>query len=214
MTKVDDDLALLDRWCGGDAAAGNTLFRNHFEAIYRFFENKLDRDVDDLVQETFLACMHGRSSFRRHSSFRTYAFAIARNLLYRYWRDRGRTPATVDFEAVSIAALSTSLGARLVRREDQALLLDALEALPLEQQLLIELHYWEELDAEQLSEVFDIAPATSRSRLFRAREALRDRLASSPALPVGVRSSGLDSWARALHSPIVEPDPSDDESIG
>lgn len=212
MAEMDEDLALLDRWCGGDAAAGNTLFRNHFEAIYRFFENKLDRDVDDLVQETFLACMHGRSSFRRHSSFRTYAFAIARNLLYRYWRDRGRTPATVDFEAVSIAALSTSLGARLVRREDQALMLDALQTLPLEQQLLIELHYWEELDADQLSEVFDTAPATSRSRLFRAREALRAHLSRSPALPAEASASGLDSWARALHPLATGSDPSDDES--
>jgi len=196
MEDVDPDLVLLDRWCGGDAAAGNTLFRKHFEAIYRFFDNKLDREVDDLVQETFLACLRGKDAFRRHSSFRTYAFAIARNLLYRYWRDRGRSPATVDFAAVSIANLSTSLGTRLVRREDQAQLLDALEALPFEQQLLIELHYWEELDAEQLAEVFEIAPATSRSRLFRAREALRDRL-----------GSGFDAWAQSLQHPRSKESP-------
>jgi RNA polymerase sigma-70 factor (ECF subfamily) len=194
---ADDDLALLDRWCGGDAAAGNALFRRNFEAVYRFFDHKLDRDADDLVQETFLACLRGRDRFRRHSSFRTYLFAIARNLLYRYWRDRGGLPSTVDLEHTSLAALSTSIGTQLIRREDRARLLDALVALPLDQQLLLELHYWEELDAEQLAEVFDTAPATSRSRLFRAREALRERLSGEDA-GANPGREGLEAWARAL----------------
>lgn len=195
---ADDDLALLDRWCGGDAAAGNALFLRNFEAVFRFFDHKLDRDADDLVQETFLACLRGRDAFRRQSTFRTYVFAIARNTLYRYWRDRGGRDATVDFEQTSLAALSTSIGTQLVQREDRARLLDALQTLPLEQQLLIELHYWEGLDAEQLAEVFDTAPATSRSRLFRAREALRACLTREGAISAEGAEAELDAWARAL----------------
>ncbi len=170
---ADAELVLLDRWCAGDAAAGNELFRGHFEAIYRFFDSKLDREPDDLVQETFLACVRNRDAFQRHSSFRTYVFAIARNLLYRFWRDRSAQPATIDFEEISLVALTTTIGTQLVRREEQVSLHQALDSLPVEQQLLLELHYWEELDADQLAEVFDTAPATSRSRLFRARQALR-----------------------------------------
>ena len=78
-------------------------------------------------------------------------------------------------------------------------MLDALRELPLEQQLLLELHYWEELEGEQLAEVFEIEPATTRSRLFRARHALRQRLeqGGEPAAggPVDER---LDAWARSL----------------
>lgn len=207
---MDDDLALLDRWCAGDAAAGNTLFRRNFEVVYRFFDNKLDRDADDLVQETFLACLRGRERFRRQSTFKTYLLAIARNTLYRYWRDRGARPGTVDFEQTSIAALSTSIGTQLIRNQDRARLLDALVGLPLEQQLLIELHYWEELDAEQLAEVFETAPATSRSRLFRAREALRDRLAEAPASPAERSAEGLEAWARGLQTAAAPADPSED----
>jgi len=55
---ADDDLVMLDRWRAGDSAAGNALFHRHFEAVYRFFERKTDGDIDDLVQETFLACLH------------------------------------------------------------------------------------------------------------------------------------------------------------
>jgi RNA polymerase sigma-70 factor (ECF subfamily) len=207
---MDDDLALLDRWCAGDAAAGNALFRRNFEVVYRFFDNKLDRDADDLVQETFLACLRGRERFRRQSTFKTYLLAIARNTLYRYWRDRGARPGTVDFEQTSIAALSTSIGTQLIRNQDRARLLDALVGLPLEQQLLIELHYWEELDAEQLAEVFETAPATSRSRLFRAREALRDRLAEAPASSADRSVEGLEAWARGLQTTAGPAAPTDD----
>jgi len=207
---ADDDLALLDRWCAGDAAAGNTLFRRNFEAVFRFFDHKLDRDADDLVQETFLACLRGRDTFRRQSTFRTYLVAIARNTLYRYWRDRGTAPATVDFEYASIAALSTTIGTQLVKREDRARLHEALLSLPLEQQLLIELHYWEGLDAEQLAEVFETAPATSRSLLFRAREALREKLVLEGSAPTDSGETALEAWARALldrHDEVASPAP-------
>jgi RNA polymerase sigma-70 factor (ECF subfamily) len=157
----EDDLTLLDRWCAGDSAAGNELFRRHFEALYRFFEHKLDGDVDDLVQETFLACLRGRETFRRHSSFRTYLFAIARNLLLGYWRRRATGPTPLDFEQVSVASLSTSVGTRFSRKQDRAALLAALRALPLDQQLLLEMFYWEELERDQLAEVFDVAAAKS-----------------------------------------------------
>src|ERR1041384_1773501 len=114
---AEDDLILLDRWCAGDRVAGNLLFRRHFEALYRFFEHKTDGDIDDLVQETFLACLRGRATTR----------------------------PTLDFEELSVASLSTSIGGRLVHKEDRAVLLAALRALPLDQQLLLEMFYWEEL---------------------------------------------------------------------
>jgi sigma-70-like protein len=72
----DADLSLLNRWCAGDASAGNDLFKRHFASMYRFFERKIDGEIDDLVQETFLQCLKSRQAFQRQSSFRTYLFAI------------------------------------------------------------------------------------------------------------------------------------------
>ena len=202
-----DDLDLLDRWRAGDVTAGNALFRRHFESLYRFFDRKVDGEVDELVQETFLGCVRGRDSFRKESSFRTYLFGVARYTLYGYWRRRARDGLPLQFEEVSVASLSTSVGTRLARREDQAQLLRALRELPVEQQLLLELHYWEGLDSSQLAEVFGVEEATTRSRLFRARQSLRAHLAREPSAPQPPGDDGFDVWARSLRAEFEPLDP-------
>ena len=190
MADADPDLALLDRWRAGDADAGNQLFKRHFPSVYKFFEHKTDGEVDDLVQETFLACVNNRETFRRQSSFRTYLFAIARNVLLGHWRRAAGARPTLDFEEISIASLSTSVGTRFTQREDRGRLLAALRALPVEQQILLEMFYWEDLDREQLAEVFDVETATIGSRLYRARQALQTGL--------GTDDAALDGWARSV----------------
>jgi RNA polymerase sigma-70 factor (ECF subfamily) len=171
-----DDMVLLEQWGAGDADAGNTLFSRYFEDLYRFFDHKTEGDIDDLVQEVFLACVRGRQQFRRQSSFRTYLFAIARHTLFDYWRRRKRSPATLDFDEISVASLSTSVGTRLVKGQEATALLTALRALPLEQQVLLEMFYWQGFERDQLAEVFEVEAATIGSRLFRARKALEDHL--------------------------------------
>jgi RNA polymerase sigma-70 factor (ECF subfamily) len=178
---VDDDLQLLERWRSGDAAAGRDLFRRHFDAVYRFFEHKVGGDADDLAQRTFTACTASRERFGGRSSFRTYVFAIARNELYTFLRRRPRGEQ-IDFEQTSIAELVTSVGGRLDRAREVELLRTVLRQLPAEQQLLLELHYWHELDAAALAEVLEVPPGTVRVRLLRARRALRERMeAHGPA---------------------------------
>jgi len=192
---VDEDVALLERWRGGDSDAGQDLFRRHFAGIYKFFEHKLPNEAEDLAQRTFAACVAGRETFRGRSSFRTYLFAIARNQLYMHLRSLPKREH-VDFEATSIADIATSLGSRLGRAQQIEQLRTVLLELPAEQQLLLELHYWHELDAPALAEVFEVPPGTIRVRLLRARKALRDRMA--PDVLSGTTGDGLaDSIARA-----------------
>jgi len=208
----DDDLELLERWCRGDNAAGSELFQRHFKALYRFFALKVDVAVDDLLQDTFLACVRQRDRFLRQSSFRTYLFAIARRKLYDHWTQAARRPQAVDFEEVSLASLSTSAATRLTRRDERFRLCEALRALPLEQQLLLELHYWEQLDGAELAEVFEVEAPTTRSRLFRARQALRERLIAAPGIPpaeadaiaAGGSDDVLDAWVRSLGPSLQE----------
>jgi len=170
---VDPDLALLERWRAGDQQAGQELFARHLADIYRFFEHKVGGDADELVQGTFLACIHARDRFRAQSTFRTYLFAIARHELYAYYR-RQPKHEHVDFEATSIEQLASSLGSRLDRARRVDHLRAALRQLPAEQQLLLELHYWHDLDAAGLAEVFETTSGNMRVRLLRARRALRE----------------------------------------
>lgn len=190
---TDPDLALLDRWIAGEAAAGNQLFKQYFPQLYRFFAHKTDGEIDDLVQETFMACTQSRETFHRQSSFRTYLFAIARYVLLGYWRKRAAAVNGVSVDELSIASLSTSAGSRLAGHEDRVRLLEALRTLPMDLQLLLELYYWQDLDRDRLAEIFEVETATIGSRLFRARKQLMERLAS-----VAPSDASLDAWARSL----------------
>jgi RNA polymerase sigma-70 factor (ECF subfamily) len=88
-----------------------------------------------------------------------------------------RHDAKLDFEVSSIAQLITTPASKLARRQQQVQLLEALRQLPVEQQTLLELHYWEDLGIGELAEIFEAEAATIRTRLHRARKALRDRMA-------------------------------------
>ncbi|HEY0479472.1 MAG TPA: sigma-70 family RNA polymerase sigma factor [Kofleriaceae bacterium] len=192
---ADEDLELLDRWIAGDASAGNQLFKRNFALVYRFFETKTEGEIEDLVQETFLACLKSRATFQRQSTFRTYLLAIARHTLFHYWRKRRPASTILDFEEISVASLSTSVGSKIAAEQERAALLAALREMPLDQQLLIELYYWEDLDRDALAAVFDVEPATIGTRLFRARQQLREHVTRSPML----LSSGadIDGWIRS-----------------
>jgi RNA polymerase sigma factor (sigma-70 family) len=191
---LDADLDLLERWRTGDARAGQELFARHFGDIYKFFQHKVGAEADDLVQRTFMACVSSRDQFQARSSFRTYLFSIARKQLYTYLRQLPKGEH-VDFEVTSIAELVTSLGSKLGRLRQIEELRAALAGLPAEQQLLLELHYWHDLDAAALGEVFETAPGTIRVRLLRARQALRDRMGEIE-LEKGTRDNLIDALTR------------------
>lgn len=182
--------------------AGNQLFQRHFDSVSGFFETKVDRDVDELVQSTFMACVQSIDSFRQQSSFRTFLFAIARRKLYRYYRSKRRHGDKLDFNLTSVAELRTGARTNLGRAEERQQLLHALSSLPVDQQILLELFYWEEMSGDALAEVLDIAPATVRSRLHRARAALRKRVAEQSQAPESVTRSvaDLDAWARRVRN--------------
>ena len=199
---MDIDLALLDRWRNGDGEAGNQLFQRHFDSIYRFFDHKVEGDIDELVQATFVSCVRSRDQFRGQSSFRTYLFTIARHELFAYLRKRHRHRDDIDFDQVSLEHLTTSPTGRIARDQEHKLLLHALRTLPLEQQLLLELHYWEDMDAALLAEVLGIAEPATRTRLSRARKALRERMQSMADAPLPALTSveDLDAWARRMRA--------------
>jgi RNA polymerase sigma-70 factor (ECF subfamily) len=192
------DIALLDQWRAGNAEAGQVLFQRHFDSIYGFFETKCEADADELVQATFLACLRARDQFRKESSFRTYLFTIARHELYRVLRTRQRDGARLDFELSSIAELVSTPGTRIARNQEHQRLLEVLHKLPVEQQMLLELHYWEDMDIADLADVFEVPQTTIRTRLHRARKLLREKMEGAAPRRVLETLETMDAWARGL----------------
>lgn len=192
------DSDLLDAWRAGDEQAGNQLFERHFASVFRFFQNKIDHGAEDLVQDVFLGCLRGRDRFRGASSFRTYLFSVARNILYDHFRARSRNQ--VDFTERSAVDLGTSPSQVMARKQEQKLLLRALRSIPLNHQIILELYYWEGVRGPELAEILDIEANTVRSRLHRARKALEDaigRFADAPEL-IASTITNLDDWAASL----------------
>lgn len=175
---MNDDLAALQRWRNGDQRAGEKLCERYFQEIYRFFDQKIPAEADDLTQQTFLACVKARDQFRGVSTFRTYLYSIARNELYMRLRKLSKFEH-VDLEVSSLDELVSSPSKQLGKEQELAAVRAALRQLPVEQQLLLELHYWHDLDMAALAELFETSPGAIRVRLLRARRALRDRLGAN-----------------------------------
>jgi RNA polymerase sigma factor (sigma-70 family) len=191
------DSALLERWRVGDQNAGRDLFARYFDQLRRFFANKCN-EPDEMVQLTFMALLKAaRTQFAGRSSFRTYVFTIARHELYRHIRNLRRNDK-FDPVVSSIANISTTIGAKLARNQEHRALCAALRTLPLEQQTILELHYWDDIEAPQLAEIFEIEPAAMRMRLSRARAALREAMLAGKAAPPEALANEetLDTWAR------------------
>jgi RNA polymerase sigma factor (sigma-70 family) len=202
-----DDLALLERWRGGDNAAGQALFARYFGVIYRFFSTKWPSEAEELTQSTFLSCVRARAQFRGDSSFKTYLFSIARHELHGHLRTKARKLDKLDFELSSIADIATSVGTQLARSEEHRMMLASLQRLPVEQQTLLELHYWEDIDIAGLSAIFEVSAQTMRARLYRARNSLRALLTEVAPADALRSDETMDAWvqqqegaARASHS--------------
>jgi RNA polymerase sigma-70 factor (ECF subfamily) len=198
----DTDQALYDGWRSGDAKAGTRLFERYFNDLYRFFRNKTDDDIEDLVQQTFLSCLSG-APFRGDSRFRSYLLAIARNVLYVHWNNR-RYESSRDVGELAVADLAPSPSAILGKRREERLILEALRSIPLDLQTALELYYWEELSGPELAAVLGIPEGTVRSRIRRGQEALDQALTrlTDDAVLLRSTSSDLDAWAKLVRDQV------------
>ncbi|MCA9572057.1 MAG: sigma-70 family RNA polymerase sigma factor [Myxococcales bacterium] len=208
---MTDERQLAEAWARGDTRAGRALVASTYDAIVRFFRTKAGPEADDLVQRTFLVCSERVGTFSGDAPFRAFLFGIARNVLLEHYRSRTRDDRNVpDFHERSIADLQPGVWSQVARRDDERNLLRALQLLPLESQILLELFYWEEVPIADLAVILEVAPGTIKSRLHRAREALQDAFAHLPEQPVDPRTARvlLASWRKrtaAAHEAAREP---------
>jgi RNA polymerase sigma-70 factor (ECF subfamily) len=191
-----DDAELLERWRQGDRGAGRALFERYYPPVLRFFRNKVDGDAADLVQETFRACVERRDNIRSGLSLRAYLFGIAHNLLRGYLRTKYLVGRPEDLERVALAALTPGPSSLLVKKEEERLLLEALRSVPVDDQVILELRFWESLKTREIAEILEVPHPTVRSRLRRAQDRLAAELARLAAGPLLESTlTGLEQWA-------------------
>jgi len=203
-----DDWALLFAWREGDRAAGERLATRYFGLLTRFFLNKVRNpdDAADMVSETFLGCTAARDRVAEEGSFRSYVFAVAMNKLRGYFRKEAKRRRELgDFEEICVAsALPQSPVSMIARAQEGKLLVRALRRLSLDQQIILELHFFEGLRGPDIAELLEMPAATVYTKLRRGKEqlaALVHQLAGDPALAEST-VIGIDTWARQVRAEL------------
>jgi RNA polymerase sigma factor (sigma-70 family) len=206
------DSELLERWNAGDADAGEELFERHFDAIYRFFHTKSPQHCEDLVQRTFAACIAKRTRLRDATSFKAFLYGIARIELLQSFRLRAREDREINLGEDSVFDLDPSPSRIAASKQEQQLLLDALRRIPVDLQIVIELHYWENMSTAEIAQVVEVPQGTVKSRLRRAREAIVEALQTTANDKKLLESTlvGFEGWVddiKALLGGRSSPEP-------
>lgn len=171
------DLALYALWNAGDTRAGDLLLRRFCGVLQQFFRTKVrPEDVEDLTQQVWVELSetrrrNGAASIR--ATVRAYVLGVARHVLWRHIRRRYTTDLVdIDMLRSSIATLDPSLSTAVGDRMLTERMVLALQCLPIETQILIELRYVNGLSTAELASLYEIPVGTVKSRLAHARSAL------------------------------------------
>jgi RNA polymerase sigma-70 factor, ECF subfamily len=170
---VDTDGALIERSCRGRPDAFTEVVQRHEVAVHGFLARRAGRQVaDDLLAEVWVRAFAGRGGYDPgRQDARPWLYGIARNVLRAYWRaadrDDRRSPVTESWDPWD------DVVARMDSTAQTAALLPAVRALPPDERDVLLLVAWEQLTPAQAAEVLGIPQGTARSRLHRARAALR-----------------------------------------
>jgi RNA polymerase sigma-70 factor (ECF subfamily) len=180
----DPDSELVLRWRAGDASAFESLVRRHerrvFSLVFRMLGSR--EEAEDVAQEAFLALHRHGHRFRGEARFSTFVYRVAANAALNRRRSLGRRRAREealakrqdagdDLPAAPRDPEDAAAGGQIQQRVQTALL-----ALPQDLRAAIVLYDLEGQSYGEIARVLRIPEGTVKSRIHRARTALRDRL--------------------------------------
>jgi RNA polymerase sigma-70 factor (ECF subfamily) len=161
----------------GSTESFTVLFFRYKQPIYGFFRRRVadPSHAEELAQETFFALLRAASRYEPRALFRTYLYAIALKILRAHRRKE-------TFRATFLGQRKTLPDpARQDATESGLWVRRAVEKLdPIDREILL-LREFEQLSYAEVADLLDLPLNTVRSRLFRARTALRELLDPSVA---------------------------------
>lgn len=186
----DEDVRAMQRLKDGDDLALNAIMERWQLPLSRFLLRFLDneRDALDLTQETFVRVYLNRERYRPTGRFSTWLYAIATNLARQHLRWRRRHPevsTTLDDSSPDgesppgLTATDTSAtpAEASINQEQIQAVRRAIQALPPDLREALILHQYEALPHAAIAEVLSCSPKAVETRLYRARNKLRQSLA-------------------------------------
>ena len=183
VSQRDDDAALVARCLAGDRAAERDLFRREKGRVHGTLYRVLgsNRDMDDLIQETFLEVFRSLKGFRGEAKLSTWIDRIAVRVAYRHISQK--KPVPVALELISEPeGEDPEADSRAQAREGLRRLYAVLATFPPPARLAFALHV---LDGRSIAEVAKLVGASgiaTKLRIWRARRELEKRAAADPIL--------------------------------
>jgi RNA polymerase sigma-70 factor (ECF subfamily) len=183
---ADPDAELVQRWQSGDEGAFEDLVRRHERRVFRLLLRMLGsrEEAEDVTQEAFLSLHRHGHRFRREARFSTFVYRVASNAALNRRRTLGRNRSRIgELEVRQQAGFDLPSGPRdpedaAAGSEVQERVQEALLDLPPDLRVAVVLYDIEGQSYQEVARVLGIPEGTVKSRIHRARNALRDSLRS------------------------------------
>jgi len=186
-TVSTEERNIIERCKQGDLAAFNELVKKYEKQVYNFAYRLTGNydDANDIAQEAFLRVYNAIGSFRGDASFTTWLFRITTNV---FLDDRKRARAHPHASLDEYMELDESSVARQIEdpspspeaiteeKERAQILQNAIQGLPDYQRAMVSLYHTQQKSYEEIAEMMDLPIGTVKSRLNRARLALKEKL--------------------------------------
>jgi len=185
-SSKENDEQLVDRVFKGEMQAFDLLVLRYQHRLLGLI-GRLVRDpheAEDIAQETFIKAYRALANFRGESAFYTWLYRIAINTANNYLLSRGRRPPDTDLdvddeeqiEAQVALADNDNPESNHQRDELKQAIDQAIAELPEDLRTAFTLREFSGLSYEEITEIMDCPVGTVRSRIFRAREAIDNKI--------------------------------------
>lgn len=176
-----NEILLISRARGGDREAFGALVEQYRDNVYRLAYRMCGNayDADEAAQEAFVAAWRALPNFRGDAKFSTWLYRLTTNAAIDVMRREKRHKAVGDGEMMEVADTSNSPQETVERTEQQEAVQRALATLSAEYREVLLLRYMEELDYAEIAEVLKLPSGTVKSRINRAKAALKTALLKS-----------------------------------
>lgn len=174
---MDTGKASYDRYLNGDDLGIGEIIREYKDGLILFLNNYVRNinTAEELCEDTFVKLAVKKPRFRGGSSFKTFLYAIARNVAIDYLR---RNKNTVPIEELTDLEDKENLERDYIKQEQKLTLRSALKKLKPEYERVLWLTYFEELSNKEAAAVMGKSTHAIETLVYRARNALRSQLES------------------------------------
>lgn len=187
VAGLGEDARLLLRLRAGDSHAMDELVHRHYARVFNLALRLTGNpeDAQDLVSETFIRAYRSVLDFRGEAHFATWLHSIARNVFLSDCKRRRRRDhqsleqlVELDDNSVSREVVDPSPGPAFLteRRAFAEAVQEAVQTLPESQRVMVVLYHFQHLSYEEIAAIMETPVGTVKSRLNRARLALKGRL--------------------------------------